>query len=186
VLLLVVTLLAAGPAETEARKHFEAGRALYEVNRFAEATEEFEAGYALAPRPLFLFNSAQANRRLGEATKSRPAMLRAKQRYLDYLREAGPREPEREQATEYIESLEAWLATNPEAAVVLVPEVKPALMLPTAPPPAPELPGFFSRNPWFLPVVAGLAVAGGVAIGLGVRAATTGCGAATLGCVDAR
>lgn len=196
-------LLTGAPDEVEARKHFEAGRALFAVDRFAEAYEEFQAGYLLAPRPLFHFNCAQALRRKGETTKDATALRAARARYEDYLRESAPHEPDRERAHEFITGIDAWLSLAGSDAPKLEPakleagKVDPGRLEPekspapiagpalTAAAPDPS-PGFLARNPWFLPVLAGVAIAAGVGAGLGVHAATTGCGAASIGCLDAR
>jgi tetratricopeptide (TPR) repeat protein len=48
-----------------ARIHFDAGRKAYEAGHFEDAVMEFERGYQLAPRPLFLLNLAHLYLRLG-------------------------------------------------------------------------------------------------------------------------
>ena len=40
----------------EAREHFRRGKEAYAAQRFDDAYREFEAGYRLSSRPLFLFN----------------------------------------------------------------------------------------------------------------------------------
>jgi tetratricopeptide (TPR) repeat protein len=196
VTLLLALLVLAGPVDTaEARKHYEAGRALYSVDRFADAAAEFDVGFNLAPRPLFLFNSAQALRRLGETTRARAPLLRAKAKYEEYLRIAGAADPEREQAQGHLASLEAALAQlPPEApppdAPIVEPAPKPPLVEAPAVPLAPVSPvveekGFFARRPWVIALIAGAVAGGVVATVFGVRAANP-CTAATVGCIDAR
>src|SRR6266511_3793547 len=48
-----------------ARIHFDAGRKAYEAGHYEDAAMEFERGYQLAPRPLFLLNLAHLYLRLG-------------------------------------------------------------------------------------------------------------------------
>jgi tetratricopeptide (TPR) repeat protein len=76
-LVLAVTLAAPARAEPPpdlmalAHKHYEAGRALYELGKFEAAVGEFEEGYRLAPRPSFLVNIAQCDRQLGRVEHAR-------------------------------------------------------------------------------------------------------------------
>lgn len=68
-LLLALLLPAAARADdasdAAARRHFLAGQAAYGTGRYAEALGEFTAGYALSPRPEFLYNIALAYKNLG-------------------------------------------------------------------------------------------------------------------------
>src|SRR5215470_9856640 len=59
------------PAVRQARDHFRAGEAAFKVGDFERARSEFEAGYALVPRPGFLLNMAHAERRLGRLRNAR-------------------------------------------------------------------------------------------------------------------
>jgi tetratricopeptide (TPR) repeat protein len=52
-------------AASAARAHFADGEARYREGRWSDALTEFRAGYALDPRPEFLINIAQTERRLG-------------------------------------------------------------------------------------------------------------------------
>jgi tetratricopeptide (TPR) repeat protein len=77
-LALLLALSLAAPAAADApdlmglaRKHYEAGRALYELGKFDQAVVEFEEGYRLAPRPSFLVNIAQCDRQLGRNDHAR-------------------------------------------------------------------------------------------------------------------
>jgi tetratricopeptide (TPR) repeat protein len=76
--LVVSPLLHAGPtqaAETEnvrkAREHYKAGDEAFKAGRYQDAYREWEAGYNLSPRPLFLLNMAHAERRRGELHNAR-------------------------------------------------------------------------------------------------------------------
>ncbi len=189
---MIAVLSATAPDVSEARKHYEAGRALYSVDRFREAAAEFEAGFALAPRPLFLFNVAQSLRRLAEVTQDRGVMLQAQVRYREYLGIAPAQEPEREQTLAKLTGIDQWLKDSPVAdapiavkteAVAPAPREVPLVVagVPEAKPAA-----TVSALPWVI-VGIGVAVAG-AAVGtyFGVRASQGGCGVATIGCLDAR
>ncbi len=199
----VLALLAVAAAPTddvvEARKHYEAGRALYSVDRFAEAAAEFEAGFSLARRPLFLFNAAQAWRRLGEVTNDRATLLRARSRYTEYLTIAAPQDPERDQSREKLALIEQWFREHPapaDAPTLAAPGPTTPSPPPTEPtvvvtPPAPTRAeperGFFAEHPWVLFVAGGVVLAGAsVGTYFGVRQAQGGCATASLGCLDAR
>lgn len=98
--LMVSTAIAAPPSqEDQARAHFLAGQADYSAGRYEEALHEFEVGYALAPRPEFLVNFAQTDRKLGRyqaavvhleqylATGPAPALADEARRLLNAVRE---------------------------------------------------------------------------------------------------
>lgn len=70
-------------SEQEARHHFEAGRALVQVESFEAARVEFRRGFEISQRPLFLFNMAECARHLD-------LLDDARREYSEYLR----REPE--------------------------------------------------------------------------------------------
>ena len=52
-------------SEEQARAHFEAGHAMFRLERYADAAREFQAGYDLVPKPRFLLNLGHALRRMG-------------------------------------------------------------------------------------------------------------------------
>ncbi len=198
---LIFTLLAAGNDDVdEARKHYEAGRALYSVDRFNDAAVEFEAGFALAPKPLFLFNAAQSLKRLAEVTHDRATMLRAQARYLEYLRIAPAQDPEREQSQAKLNGIAQWLKDNPGDAPVVAPPpvfVEPAMPAEKVVEPAPVEPlpqaetrksGFFAEHPWVIAVIGGVVVAAGVSVGayFAVEHSQNACASASIGCLDAR
>jgi tetratricopeptide (TPR) repeat protein len=62
----------------EARKHFNKGRQLYNVQLYEEAVKEFREAYLAYPSPVFLFNIGQALRLAGQ----REQALAAYERYL--------------------------------------------------------------------------------------------------------
>jgi tetratricopeptide (TPR) repeat protein len=57
--------------QARARAHFEAGERLVAERRFDEAYREFESGYALSERALFLFNMAECARESGQTSQAR-------------------------------------------------------------------------------------------------------------------
>ena len=63
----------------EARRHFERGNALYQQGRYDEAVAELQAGYAIDPRPDFLYAIGQAERKRGDCK----AAIRYYQQYVD-------------------------------------------------------------------------------------------------------
>ncbi|MBK7079081.1 MAG: hypothetical protein IPH44_43125 [Myxococcales bacterium] len=70
---IVIATLAAGspavlaePAPAAAEAHRQRGIALYQTQRYEEAIAEFTAGYEVEPRPVFLFNIAQARKQVGD------------------------------------------------------------------------------------------------------------------------
>lgn len=76
--LLLIILAFSAPAyaqtpEQAAKTHFEQGRAFTAAGKLADAYKEFEAGYAILPRPAFLFNMGEAARAMGDWQKARAA-----------------------------------------------------------------------------------------------------------------
>ncbi len=67
---------------SRAREHYERGVGLFDEGQFAAALAEFEAAYAIEPRPALLFNIGQMHARLGHAVESADALER-------YVREMG-------------------------------------------------------------------------------------------------
>ena len=192
---VLATVLAGATAaradEAEGRRHWKAGQDLYQQKRFLEAAREFEAGYAVAPRPLFLMNIGHAYRRANE-------LARAKQAYEALLR-LQPDLPQRNEVDEYIKSINDALQANdtsppdpfirgtppaPRATPAPTPSRAVETPTPRPPPPvvslpdepvippyvearetAPEPEVSMFRKPWFW-VVTGAIVAGGVAVAI--------------------
>ena len=102
---------AATSAADRAKQHFENARTHAQAKRYAAAYDEFAAGYALAPRPLFLFNMGEMARALGQRDPAR-------EHYERYL----PAEPDG-----------AFAATASQRLAELSPQPAPA----PAPVPAP-------------------------------------------------
>jgi hypothetical protein len=113
---------ASATADAAARTHFERGEKLSREGRFREAHDQFQAGYALSRRPLFLFNMGECARLSGDVT-------RARMYYERYLRE-DPQGKLAKQATERLAALPA--AARPPAA----PPAGPSPTRAPAPPPS--------------------------------------------------
>ena len=167
-LLLAGALAQAQPrAAAEAKQRFAHGQELVAAGRFADALGEFERGYQLSHRPLFLFNIAECARQGGDP-------LRARESYARYLKE-DPDGPMVVTARARLDAL------APAAPPPMVPrEEPPAPPPPSLPPPravepAPQALIATSTAPppakkrWglWLGVGAGALVVGVVAISLG-------------------
>jgi tetratricopeptide (TPR) repeat protein len=152
-LLLVLLLSAAASAdEAAARRHYLAGQSAYAAGHFAVALGEFTAGYALSPRPEFLYNIALAYRNLG-----RPADA------VDNLKRflaAAPDSVHAAPARALLQTLEPPPSLEPSPSPVMRVEV----VTPPPPPPRTEPP----RRAWIWGVVVGAAAVVGLSVGLGV------------------
>jgi hypothetical protein len=158
----------------EAKQHLESGLRHYNVQSYAEAIAEFKAGYELEPRPEFLYALGQAQRLSGDcaaAIASYEAFLRT----LPPARQAAP-------AREQLERCRAERAAAPAPAP---PAPVPPAPVPPAPPPSVTAPAAVAVAPpaetpapaagraplykrwWFWTAVAGV-----IATGVGVAAAT--------------
>ncbi|MEZ4228392.1 MAG: PEGA domain-containing protein [Polyangiaceae bacterium] len=99
IVLLGSSLALAGPEEAKA--HFERGAEAYKEARYEEAIDGFSKAYAEDPKPILLYNIAQAYERLGDTSNA----LRA---YRDFLRE-GPSDEDRRVIETRIRNLEKRL-----------------------------------------------------------------------------
>jgi hypothetical protein len=190
-LLALSLLLAVDPSPAslaQARKHFEAGRRLYEASRFADAIAELEAGFALSGRALFLFNIGQANLKLADATAGdRRFLIAARDAYQHYLEAAGPKEPEKAEAQVHLAQLEQRLSATAAPALappILLPNSEATLVPVVAEPPAAIPAAERSWQPWIIGAAAAV-VAAGVGTGIYFGTRPSGC-TATIGCLDAR
>lgn len=89
-------------ALADARQHFLAGQDYYSQGRYEKAIEEFEEAYRLDPRPLLLYNIAQAHEKMGHLVKAVDHL----KRYL----EADPDTDERTTLLNKVANLEARIA----------------------------------------------------------------------------
>jgi len=124
--MVAAVLAAAGEAradEAEGRRHWKAGQDLYQQKRFIEAAREFEAGYAVAPRPLFLLNIGHAYRRANELVKAKNA--------YEALLKLQPDLPQRNEVEGYIKSInDALQADSPSSDPITRPLAPPTSPLP--------------------------------------------------------
>jgi len=152
--LVVILVLAAAAAHADtkidrARAHFKAAEAHFDAGRWDQAAGEYQAAYALAPRPLLLFNVGSAYRRKSETTHA-PDDLRAAIAYYKKYLDAEPNGKAAGDAREFLAGLEKELvaveppppAERPPAPPEPEPEPAPAppaaaVEPPVAPPPAP-------------------------------------------------
>jgi len=93
---------------TEARRHFQQGRALLGAGKYAEAIAEFETVLSLKPSPELLFNIAQAYRLKGDAKQA----LETYKRFI----ELSPRGPVADEARGHIEALTRQIEDDERAA----------------------------------------------------------------------
>jgi hypothetical protein len=174
-----------------AKLYFETGRLLYKQGDYEQAAKQFNAGYALLPRPQFLLNSGLCYQKLDQLEKARD-------HYQRFLHEAPADDPDRERAQKWLSEVDVKLAAQ-RAAPPQHPS-EPAAVPPIATPPAapasnggatltaaptPPRKSFVRRNWWIFPV-AGVVVAG-VVVGavLGARASGPSC-SGMPGCIDLR
>jgi hypothetical protein len=175
-----------------AKLYFETGRLLYKQGDYEQAAKQFNAGYALLPRPQFLLNSGLCYQKLDQLDK-------AHESYQRFLREAAADDPDRERVQKWLGEVEVKLAAQraqQQQQRAAEPATGPSIMAPTAAPtsnggvtltaaPPPPKKSFARRNWWIFPV-AGVVVAGAVVgIVLGVRAGGPSC-SGMPGCIDLR
>ena len=180
-LLAIVVCLATKSAIAEptdsvalARRHFDAGSALYDVGKLEDAIAEFKAGYELAPRPQFLLNMAQAYRKLHEIARARGLY----ERYLATVPKGTVQHAQLEQILNEL--------ARETPAIVVAPAPLPAVTTTSDPPTvAGASPHGFARRHWWSFPVSGVVLAG-VAVGIyfGVRARGEQRNA-SIGCFDA-
>ena len=145
------------PAARAARRHYERGQKLFNLQRFAEALDQYQQAFDAKPIPDFLFNIGQCHRNLGDYD----AAIFSFKRFL----KLDPDAPNRAKVEELISQLEDKKAEEDAKRLQLRPE-EPR---PPPPPPARTSAPIYKKW-WFWTGVAVVGVAGGV----GVYAATAG------------
>jgi hypothetical protein len=161
VLCVVVLPARADPNEERAHELFGSGRAHYQAGHYREALRDFEAGYALVPRPTFLLNMGQAYRQLLD-------VVHAREKYVAFLAKAPVDDPARPQVEELLREIDR----------------STALAVATAAPPPPKR-SFVRRHWWIFPTTAVVLAGVGVGIYFAVRPPSRpGCGDVSLGCLD--
>jgi len=159
-------------SKQQAKLHFERGNQLYSDGQYDQAIDELEAGYALDPRPDFLYALGQAERKRGRCA----AAVRWYDAYLD----TGPTPQRREAAQLQIDRCKEEQAATPPAATAPAPAPAPIAAPPVAAAPAatttaPPAVAAPHRTPiyerwWLWTTVVGV-VAVGVGVGVGVALA---------------
>ena len=86
------------PAERAAKRHYERGQKLFNLQRFEEALEQYEKAFDAKPIPDFLFNIGQCQRNLGDYE----AAIFSFKRFL----KLDPDAPNRDKVERLIEELE--------------------------------------------------------------------------------
>jgi hypothetical protein len=128
-IVMPVPALAADADDVQrAREHHKAGDQAFKDGRYLDAYKEWEAGYALSPRPLFLVNMAHAERRRGELKNARTL-------YRKFLL-MEPQSKLRVEVESVLAEIDAALAEAAEAAPGPTPEAA-AVTPPTEPAPPP-------------------------------------------------
>jgi hypothetical protein len=117
--------LSAAERVSRSKEFFESGLAHYNLDEYAAALTAFEEGYRLKPLPLFLFNIAQAHRKLGNTAK-------AVEFYRTFLAQ-DPSSPLRAETLGYLKDLEHSTAPPPNPPLATTPLPTP---VPTTPEPA--------------------------------------------------
>lgn len=148
-------------ADERARRHFEAGRSLYDAGAFDRAGQEFEEAYRLSDRPELLYNIYVAYRDAGDVRKASTA-LRA------YLEQMGESAPDRTNLEARLASLDAQVAAMDQAEEAerqrqAEEEARRMQERDTAVQPEPEGP---SIAPWIVVGVGGAAILAGVVTGV--------------------
>jgi len=157
---LPLPLEAQPAAGDQARAHFQRGKAAFELGRFQEALEEYQAAYRISPLPGFLFNLGQCHRNLGQYKK---AIFSFKL----YLKKK-PNAHNREAVELLLSELETKVEVRPPPTTVRVyvpreeDDHKQAITAPPPPPPKRRKPIYAKW--WFWTGVA--AVAAGSAVGI--------------------
>jgi tetratricopeptide (TPR) repeat protein len=182
---LLLWTVAAGAAPSaddlaRGRTHFEAGQAMYQLGRYAEAAREFSASYALTQKTALILNIGSCYRKLGDLTAAREV-------FSKFLSEAPAQDPYRPQVVRLLAEIDADLAK--QHPVVMAPiEPPPPVVVPPEPvviAATPPKKSFIRRNWWIIPVSA--VVVAGVAVGVyfgARRDASPDCKSTTLGCVN--
>jgi hypothetical protein len=111
------TARAAGDTE-QAREHHRAAEAAFEAGRFDEAFRQWEQGFNLSGKPLFLLNMAHAERRRGELRGARAL-------YKRYL-VMEPQTKLRAQVEEVLTQIDGALAADEAAKQPAAPPSEPA------------------------------------------------------------
>jgi tetratricopeptide (TPR) repeat protein len=148
-----------------AREQAAAGSAAYNLGRYDEAAQHYEAAYRAIPDPVLLFNLGQAYRQGGKPENAVVA-------YKSFLRTAPAEDPNRALVERRIEELENTIAATAHRQTTPVPSVQaprpspgPPLYVQSASPHTAEVETPFYQRGWFWGAAA-VVVAGGVVAAL--------------------
>lgn len=149
ILLALALLVAAGPgvaaravaakdtkAVGQARAHYRNGEAAFKAGRYDDAFREWELGYKLSGRPLFLLNMAHADRRRGELRSARAL-------YKRYLL-TDPETKLRSEVEAVLAEIDAAIAADDSARQPAA--APPAVPAPLAPPASSDAPAAASST----------------------------------------
>jgi iron complex outermembrane receptor protein len=176
-LILQVGLASAAPSEAtkaEARRHYDAGLAHFNLREYSQAVEEFQSAYRTLPDPVFLYNLAQAYRLADNPEQ-------ALYFYQAYLRTA-PDTANRAEVEERIVTLQKLIAEKQGTKKPPDQTIRPGSQASPSPParvtnplvstPTSATPTEHAERPpvyrrWWVWTITGVVVAG-AAVGLGV------------------
>jgi tetratricopeptide (TPR) repeat protein len=100
------------PAERAAKRAYERGKKLFNLQKFDEALDQFQKAYDAQPIPDFMFNIGQCQRNLGDFD----AAIFSYKKFL----KLDPEAPNREQVEQLIQELEDKKAKNDSERLNLV------------------------------------------------------------------
>lgn len=125
-LICVASSASAQPAEPRtAEQHYEASKALYNIEKYDEAIAELKQAYELARDPIYLFNIAQAMRKKTDCAG-------ALDYYRKYLRDS-PDAQNKAKVEQWMVEMEACAKTQPKLI-----DQKPVDIVPVEPTPVPR------------------------------------------------
>jgi tetratricopeptide (TPR) repeat protein len=104
-------------SERTAKRHYDRGKKLFELQKFEEALEQFQKAYDASPIPDFLYNIGQCQRNLGEYK----AAIFSFKRFL----KLDPETERREKLEELIEELERKIDEDDTERLKLKPKKDP-------------------------------------------------------------
>lgn len=141
-------------SERAAKRHYDRGKKLFDLQKFQDALEQFQKAYDAKPIPDFLFNIGQCQRNLGEYQ----AAIFSFKKFL----KLDPEAPNREQVEQLIDDLQRKIDEGDTERLGLRKRKKPVEKGPETP----DRPVY--KKGWFWAAVAIV----GVGAGVGIYAAT--------------
>ncbi len=187
--LLVFALIgraaAAAPGDEEFKQHYEHGLHAYNSEQYDDAIKEFEAAYAIKPKPRLLFNIGQAFRILGNAREAlrfyllyqalepnpKPGLKAELEGYIAQLRDNIKQAQAAQHAEERAQSAAPAIA-RPQ--LDLMPRADtPGLAISRAPLASPGRAPVYKRA-WFWIGLAGAAAVIAISVGVGVGVGQSG------------